>query len=338
MSRNRILPAVFSFGIAAIVALPAAAQQTDAATFLSEAGFTPEQIGQVQAGGFVDGTIQASTERELVAAFAFLVEESPGNIIKDLKTGLLDRADPGMLGFGVISGLPSPDLFAKLTLQPGAEQRAQEYVNAKPGGPLNLSSDEIKQLSALGSGAGVPAVEQAVRSALLSRLTAYRGKGLAGIASYARAEGKLRSPADELRSATQAGRQLKSRAPNAYRMLLEYPASMPPTAEEVYRWSHYIAHDTPTIALTHGVYVPEGDAWLVVQRQFYVSGGYNSEQAVGGLFPTPNGTVVYYTNRTSTDQVEGFGGGTKRSIGSKLLASQLRALYEKIQAQQKRGR
>lgn len=337
MSRIRIICAALSLSILTAIGWPAAAQQTDAATFLSEIGFTKEQIAQVEAGGFVDGTIQASTERELVAAFAFLVQDSPGNLIKDLKTGLLDKADSNTIGFQVISGPPSPDSFAKLTLQPDAEKRAQEYVNAKPGGPLNLSSEEIERLGALGSSAGVAAVEQAVRSALLARLTSYQAKGLAGIAPYARAGGKLRSPADELRSATQAAKQLQSKAPNAYRLLLDYPTSKPPGTEETYRWSHYRAHGTPTIALTHGLYVPEGDAWVVAQRQFHVSSGYNCEQAIGGLFPTQKGTVVFYTNRTSTDQVEGFGGSAKRSIGSELLASQLHALYEKIQARKKSG-
>jgi hypothetical protein len=44
------------------------------------------------------------------------------------------------------------------------------------------------------------------------------------------------------------------------------------------------------------------------------------------------GTLVFYANRTSTDQVMGMGGGTKRSIGSRLLRSELEALFAKVQA------
>lgn len=43
------------------------------------------------------------------------------------------------------------------------------------------------------------------------------------------------------------------------------------------------------------------------------------------------GTLVIYVNRTSTDQVTGFGGGTKRTIGSRVLASQLEDLFGKLQ-------
>ncbi len=53
-------------------------------------------------------------------------------------------------------------------------------------------------------------------------------------------------------------------------------------------------------------------------------------QAVAGFFPVKAGTVVFYTNRTSTDQVTGFGGGSKRSIGSRVMASQLESLFEKV--------
>ena len=74
---------------------------------------------------------------------------------------------------------------------------------------------------------------------------------------------------------------------------------------------------------------------MAVQRQFYVSTGYNCEQAILGMLPMQNGTLVLYANRTSTDQVTGFGGGAKRKIGSKLLASQIEELFEAVKAKEK---
>ncbi len=61
-----------------------------------------------------------------------------------------------------------------------------------------------------------------------------------------------------------------------------------------------------------------------------MSGAYNSEQAVAAFLPVQEGTLVVYINRTSTDQVTGFGGGAKRSIGAKLLTSQLEDLFGKL--------
>jgi len=336
MLRTWIARGALSLALVAALGRPAAAELPDAATFLAEIGFSKDQIAQVEAGSFVSGSIQPSSEREIVAAFAFLVQDSPTDLVKQLKSGLIDQMDSNVIAFEMLSGAPTLDSFAKLTLQPDAQKRTQAYLNAKPGTALNLSSEEIAAFGKLGSGASTAAVEQAVRSALLARLQAYQAKGLAGITPYAGAGGKPRSPADEIRSATQATKKLQAMVPNAHDLFLNYPGSKPPGTEEAYRWEHYNAHGVPTIALMHSLYVPEGDAWVIAQRQFYVSGGYNSEQAIAGLLPMQKGTLVIYTNRTSTDQVTGFGGGAKVSIGSKLLSSQLEALYQKIQAAEKK--
>lgn len=337
MLRTWIASGAVSLALAFAVAQPAAAELPDAATFLADIGFTADQIAQVQAGNFVTATIQPSSEREIVAAFAFLVQTSPTDLVNQARSGLLDKMDSNSIAFAIISGAPTLDSFAKLTLQPDAQKRAQAYTSAKPGSDLNLSSEEIAGFNKLGSGATTAVVEQAVRSALLARLQAYQSKGLAGIAPYAAAGGKQRSAGDELRSATQATKRLQTLVPGAYALLLDYPAAKPAGTEEAFRWSHYKANGVPTIALVHSLYVPDGDAWVLAQRQFYVSGGYNSEQAIGALLPMKSGTLVLYTNRTSTDQVTGFGGGAKRSIGSKLLSSQLQDLYKKVQTKQKKG-
>ena len=65
-----------------------------------------------------------------------------------------------------------------------------------------------------------------------------------------------------------------------------------------------------------------------MQRQYYASTGYNAEQAVAGFLPVQEGTVVVYTNHTFTDQVAGFGGSTKRSIGRRMMASKLKEMFD----------
>ena len=87
----------------------------------------------------------------------------------------------------------------------------------------------------------------------------------------------------------------------------------------------------PTVALTHGLSVPSGDAFLVLQRQFYVSEGFNCEQAIVALLPVDGGTVVIFSTHTSTDEVEGFAGDLKRSIGRGIVATQLEALFARLQ-------
>ena len=65
-----------------------------------------------------------------------------------------------------------------------------------------------------------------------------------------------------------------------------------------------------------------------MQRQYYVSTGYNAEQAVAGFLPAQGGTVVGYAAHAFTDQVAGFGGSMKRSIGRRVMADQMKKLFE----------
>jgi len=44
------------------------------------------------------------------------------------------------------------------------------------------------------------------------------------------------------------------------------------------------------------------------------------------------GTLAIYTNRTSTDQVEGFGSSAKNAIGERIMAKQLRELFDKVRS------
>jgi hypothetical protein len=292
----------------------------DAATLLADLGFSPDDIAKVQAGEFVNESMQSSSPRELTAAFAFKVDTPPAKLVADLRSGIGMKVDPSMKASGEIHGAGSDADFAKLVIAPDV---AASY--AKGSGDLNLSTAERASFANLGAAD----VAKQLRAGLLARIAAYQAKGLAGIAPYARGS-ESRSPGEDLRLATNASKALAKYEPSAYQLVLDYPAKKPAGFSEGFRWSQFDAHGVPTIALTHGMFVPDGDAYLVVQRQFYVSTGYNCEQAIAALVPTGAGTIVVYGNRTSTDQITGFGGGAKRSIGSSMLESQLQGIFEKV--------
>lgn len=309
------------------VAAPASAQVPDAATLLSSVGFSRDEIQQVMNGKIVRGNMKPASERQLVAGMAFLVEDTPKKLVAKLRSGLAVKVDPQTLQSAEFEGAGSLADLATLTLEPGADERAKAYVNASPGGDLNLSAQEIAAFEALQPTPA--AVRPAVAAQLLARMQAYQTKGLDGIAPYARSSGR-RSPADEIRTMTKASAALQRYVPATYKMLLAYPNSKPAGTEEVFRWSQINAHDVPTYTLTHALIVPDGDAYVVVQRMYYVSTGFNAVQAIAALLPVQGGTVMIYGNRTSTDQVAGWGGSVKRSIGSRLLESQIEDLAGKV--------
>ena len=303
----------------------------DAATVLGELGYSAADIETAKAGKIVKGSIKAGTSRELVGAFAFFVKVPPAELVKDLKAGLLGSVDKNLISRGRISGDGGIADFAKLSLAPKTEDRVKSYLKADS--DLNLSAEEaaaFKKLAASGT-APAEAVEAQVRAALLARYQAYRAKGLAGIAPYARGGGKERSVAAELGSANAGAVALKKYAPAFHAVLTTYPDATPAGFEEQFAWTQFDAHGDPTIALVHAMFMPDGDGFVAVQRQFYVSDAFNCEQAVAGFLPVQGGSLVVYANRTSTDQVEGMGGSLKRSIGSKLLSSELEGIFTKLQ-------
>lgn len=299
----------------------------DAAQVLKELGFPDDARAKLEAGQIVKTTVKSSNERELTAAMAFLVKVPPKQLVDKLQSGLLISVDENTIKYGSINGKISD--LSGLTLAPDADKRAKGYTNAKAGSDLNLSEAEIRAFNTL-EGKPLAAVEEQVRTSVFARYQAYKAKGLDGIAPYARSGGKSRDAAGDLRSASKASVALEKHVPDFYKLLNDYPAGTKPSTE-AFHWTTYKAHGEPVILLTHAFSMAEGEAFAVCQRQFYVSSSYNVEQAVAGFLPVSKGTLVVYANRTSTDQVAGFGGGAKRSMGGRILASQLESLFEDLQ-------
>jgi hypothetical protein len=320
--------------LALALPLPAAAQVPSADEVLRDVGFSSSDQQQVMGGAFVTTTLKPTSDRELAVAMAFLVNAPPSDLIEDARRDVLLHTDPNTLAFGKIHEQESAHDFGGVPLTPDAKKRAQAYLDAKPGEALNLSAAEIKAFQALkAENAGQSCALEQVRKTLLGRYQAYRAKGIDGIADYARGGGKTTPAGGDLRRASEAAKELKKYLPAFYDVLNGYPKVRPAGFDERFDWSNYEAHGTPIFVLTHRFSMPDGDAYVLAQRQYYVSRGHNVLQALAGFIPVEQGTVVVYVNRTSTEQVSGFGGGAKRKIGSRVMASQLRSLYAKVRAE-----
>ena len=207
------------------------------------------------------------------------------------------------------------------------DDEAKALANAKAGEALNLSTAEIAAFKAL-SGGTTQAIQQQLQRMLLARYQAYRASGLAGIAPYDRG-GSASDLAADLRKAGEAAKGLQKYLPAFHAVLLGYPKATVPGMQEHLFWVKYLIQGkTTTYVLTHVLAAAEGPVRAVVQRQYYVSTGYNAEQAVAGFLPVQGGTVVVYAAHAFTDQVAGFGGSMKRSIGRRVMADQMKKLFE----------
>jgi hypothetical protein len=301
---------------------------------MADFNFSKDDVQRVRSGELVDTSAKETSDRELAVVMVFLVKAPVQKLIAFLKEGPSPRNDPQVQAVTEIKGEGTLDDFKAVVLKPGGDKETQRYLDAAPGDKLNLSLPEIASFAALkgAGGAGQPQVEEAVRKMLLARYQAYRAQGLSGIAPYARGKDKQSQPADDLRRATEAAKGVKKYTPAFYDVLMNYPQGTPAGLTQHFFCIRYAMDGRPNFALRQRLALPVEDAYVIADRDFYVSSGYNDTQAVGALLPVENGTVVVYLNRTTTDQLGGFGASAKQSIGRGMMAKQIKAIFEKARA------
>lgn len=287
---------------------------------------------KVLAGQFVVESIQSASERELAVAMVFLIKTNPERIAKSLLGGIAIADDARAHSYGAVTRLSATEDLSKVSLNAAQVQR---WWKARPGDDINLSRSEFNLLqdelvAKQGGGPDPKQVKEAVREVLVARTRDYQISGLDGIRPYLRKHGHLRKGAEELRTATIASREIGIFSAGFYDLLLGYPSNRLPGFRESFFWTNEQSQNGAVICLTHRFVVPQGPGFAAVQRQFYVTAGYNVEQALALLLPVEEGTLVVYTNRTSTDQVAGFGGQLRRKIGDDLMGRTLEQLYQDI--------
>ena len=303
---------------------------------MADFDFSKYDVQRVRNGELVKTTTKETSERELAAVMVFLVKAPVQKLLTSLKGGPSSRNDPQVQAVTEISAEGTFVDPKTVALQPGGDKETQRYLSAEPGDTLNLSTGEIASFAALkGAGqpqAAQPQVEDAVRQMLLARYQAYRSQGLAGIAAYARGKDKQSQPADDLRRYTEVAKGLKKYAPAFHDVLMNYPQGSPAELKQRFFCIRYAMSGRPVFALRQRLAMPLGDAYVLADRDFYVSHDYNDTQAIGALLPVENGTVVVYLNRTTTDQLGGFGASAKQAIGRNMMAKQISEIFEKYRA------
>jgi hypothetical protein len=300
------------------------------AEMAAEVGLTPADIAQVEKGEFVETTPTDRSDLELAVGMVFLVRAPVRQVLQAFQHARDLQADPHVTALHEVNGEGTLTDFEDLRLTPDGSAEAQRYLNAAPGDTLNLSTAEIAAFRALGA-ARQPDVEAQLRRMLLARYRAYRTHGLAGTAPYDRGDGEQRRPADELRRHS-AAKILGKHNPGFRDVLLHYPTVRPAGFEERFYWLVYDLDDRPTLTLRHRMALPLGDGFVVADREFYVSQGYNAEQAHAAFLPAKDGTMVFYVTRTSTDRASGFGTSAKHAIGRRMMTHEIQRTFNRMRA------
>src|SRR5262245_17973775 len=321
MHRRQVL-VLLAAGAGVCAAPRVAHAQPSADQVLSEMGLSDGDRQKVLNGEFVTADVPSVSDRDLSFAIAFLVKTSPAALGKQVMSGNLVTADSQVQSWGEIKGAGSPADFEKLKI---TADEAKALAAAKPGDALNLSAAEIAAFT--GAGGKPDAILDTLKKTLLARHQAYRTSGLSGIAPYDRG-GRTTDHAADLRKASEASVGFKKYLPAFYAVLLGYPKAAMPQMRENFFWMKSIIEGKATYILTHLMGAPDGGAYALARRQYYASTNYNGEQSVAGFLPAAGGTVVVLTSHAFTDQVAGFGGSMKRSIGSSMMAKKMREIFE----------
>ncbi len=328
------MPVLSRFVVAALLlaialAAPAGADAPSASAVLGEVGFSAEDTRAALAGELVTTNLESTSDRELAVAMSFLVRGSTEGLVESFHDGLTYRLDEGVTASGGIDGDGSLADFEALRLEPGGARVADRLRRARPGNDWNLSGEERARLGALDS-EGLAGVERVMREILLARYRSYRADGLAGIPPYDRGR-RAFEPAEDLRRATEASVVLRRYAPALHRTLLEYPRYRPDGFRERFLWLNFEIDGLPTFVLSHRMSVElAGGVHALAQRHYFVGRSHNTVQVVGAMSPVEEGTLVVYANRTSTDQVVGFGSSARHAIGRRMMSSQIGALFGKL--------
>ena len=297
--------------------------QASADQVLSDMHLSAGDRERVLRGEFVTAEVPSVSDRDLSFAIAFLVKTSPDSLGQQVMSGNLVTADAQVQTWGELKGAGSTADFARLKIT-GDEARA--LAKAKAGDAFNLSASEVSALT--GTSGSPEEVLDALRKMLLARYQAYRTSGLAGIAPYDRGGGRTTDHAADLRKASEASAGLKKYLPAFQAAVLGYPKATVPQMRESFFWVKSLIEGKATYILTHLMAAPDNGAYALVRRQYYASTNYNGEQSVAGFLPVPDGTAVVLASHAFTDQVTGFGGSMKRSIGSGVMARKMREIFD----------
>lgn len=310
---------------------------------LQNFGIAASQIPQLESGQIVSYDVTETSQKELGIGVAMIIPVPLPKIVDYIKRGNLSQTEGDILATGLLPANADAGSFKKLGFTGKQIDEAKAFLHADAGDEFNLSKEELNTLKNLQSSLEnaddktlLNTANQTYRQFLLQRLQAYRQKGLSGIAAYDRG-GTSANPAAELKTDANNSQAWARYFPELQQAWLNYPAALPNGTSEQFAWLNRQVEDRPTPILNHRLIATSDAGGLIVARQFYVGHSYNSSHVVAGGLPYKDGTLVFYSTRTSTDQVAGMGSSLKHTIGREQMKKEMIKRLQRLNKALKQG-
>ena len=304
------------------------AQSPTPAEVARRLGFTDAEIERIKGGEIVTKNLKEGSDKELAGVLAAFFKKPVAELAGIALEGKMLESDPTIRAFHAWKPDATADeAFADVGLDDKESGEAKLFQQASAGSKLNLSEAEVAQLHKGGD------VNAALRAMLKARYEAYRQSGLKGIAPYARGGKKTATPAEELALAIKETMPAAPRQQDYFQALLNYPSDPLPDMVHRFYWLKQTVENRPTFILAHRAELTTANAALLTEEQYYVGHSYNSNLIGGGCLAVEGGTLVFYVNRSFTDQVAGFGSGMKHGIGRGQMLSEVANNLKRVREQ-----
>jgi hypothetical protein len=300
-------------------------------------GFGPDVKAKLLAGEIIAKEWTELSAKELALGLALYLPAPPEEVAAHVQQASWLTSDPAVKAFGELAREAGPEAFAALGYARDQEGEPARLAAGKPGDSFNLDASEWAAFkSALGSAGKkeAPAAASAAwREVLARRHKDYATGGLAAIRPYDRGSGQSTSPGKGLAAASADMPLLKRYFPEFQALLAGYPKGLTPQVTDRLFWIESTVEDRPCFVLSHLLSMQSGKAVVLAHRQYYVAHSYNSLQALVGLMPAEGGSILFYLNRTSTDQVEGFPEAVRHNMGREAMQKAVTAIFERLKKQ-----
>jgi UDP:flavonoid glycosyltransferase YjiC (YdhE family) len=254
-----------------------------------------------------------------------------------LASGRTLEIDPRTVAWGHLGDETRAEDFASAGLRPDESAEVDALLRLRPGDTYNFSNEEIERFDSarvrLGSSpspeAAREAVNEVLRGVLCERMRAYRAAGLDGIAPYARAGGRLTSPADELRATSPSDSLFAREFRDLYDAFMSFPKVTHPDALHRFSWIQKQSAEGPFFLLVHRMLARYADLAVVVVRHFYATRLFDALALTVGAVQEGEETQLVATWRFAAGRLTGLRGLVQRP-GARRRARE--ALVEHVEA------
>ena len=268
-----------------------------------------------------------TSDTELGITLAFFVPVPMSYLPKTDFGKKLAAIDRTVLEYTVLPQNAGIEDFKGLGWRKNTGKETEWLLEAEPGERFNLSPKEIQTLEKLKKTESSKAALKAYHNLLFNRFRAFVDGGLGKVAPYVRSGGDLTYPGKEIQRGFARFADFLQVLPGFSKAVIDYPLNQPENLKETFYVENQWVEDRPTFVLGRRVWRLSSENLIMAETQYYVGHSYNGMLAMRGAFAVENGVFVFYTNRTFTDQISGFGSGMKRSIG---LSMHKKALIEDL--------